>query len=124
MTLDLTGAQLHCVLEQQFVGPAPVLYPSATVGYAVTAAGTTGTAGDCAGRRVVTRRSRSAGPPSSTAQTYRVTVNNFLAGGGDGFSALTGGRTGDRPDRPRRVHRLPRAEPTGVRPATDRITVQ
>ncbi len=24
-------------------------------------------------------------------ETYRVTVNNFLAGGGDGFSVLTGG---------------------------------
>ncbi len=26
-----------------------------------------------------------------TAQTYRVTVNNFLAGGGDGFTVLKGG---------------------------------
>jgi 5'-nucleotidase len=25
------------------------------------------------------------------AASYRVTVNNFLAGGGDGFMALTGG---------------------------------
>jgi 5'-nucleotidase len=31
------------------------------------------------------------GQPVLAGQTYRVTVNNFLAGGGDGFSVLTGG---------------------------------
>ncbi|MEU1250969.1 bifunctional metallophosphatase/5'-nucleotidase [Micromonospora arida] len=91
VTLDLTGAQLYCVLEQQFV-TGRTLYPSATVGYVVDPAGTTGTVADpCAGTRVVRGSLTIGGTPVDTAATYRVTVNNFLAGGGDGFSALTGG---------------------------------
>ncbi|WFF01945.1 bifunctional metallophosphatase/5'-nucleotidase [Micromonospora sp. WMMD964] len=91
VTLDLTGAQLYCVLEQQFV-TARTLYPSATVGYVVDPNGTTGTTADpCAGTRVVRGSLTIGGTTVDTAATYRVTVNNFLAGGGDGFSALTGG---------------------------------
>ncbi|WP_422737330.1 bifunctional metallophosphatase/5'-nucleotidase [Micromonospora sp. WMMD729] len=91
VTLDLIGAQLYCVLEQQFV-TGRTLYPSSTVGYVVDPAGTTGTAADpCAGTRVVRGSLTIGGTAVDTAATYRVTVNNFLAGGGDGFSALTGG---------------------------------
>ncbi|MFI6065920.1 bifunctional metallophosphatase/5'-nucleotidase [Micromonospora sp. NPDC051227] len=91
VTLDLTGAQLYCVLEQQFV-TGRTLYPSATVGYVVDPNGTTGTVADpCAGTRVVRGSLTIGGTAVDTAATYRVTVNNFLAGGGDGFSALTGG---------------------------------
>ncbi|MFF0367981.1 bifunctional metallophosphatase/5'-nucleotidase [Micromonospora sp. NPDC005087] len=91
VTLDLTGAQLYCVLEQQFV-TGRTLYPSATVGYVVDPNGTTGTAADpCVGTRVVRGSLTFGGTAVDTAATYRVTVNNFLAGGGDGFSALTGG---------------------------------
>ncbi|MET7945248.1 bifunctional metallophosphatase/5'-nucleotidase [Micromonospora sp. NPDC005324] len=91
VTLDLTGAQLYCVLEQQFV-TARTLYPSATVGYVVDPFGTTGTVAEpCAGTRVVRGSLTLGGTAVDTAATYRVTVNNFLAGGGDGFSALTGG---------------------------------
>ncbi|MFF5178893.1 bifunctional metallophosphatase/5'-nucleotidase [Micromonospora sp. NPDC000316] len=91
VTLDLTGAQLYCVLEQQFV-TGRTLYPSSTVGYVVDPAGTTGTVADpCAGTRVVRGSLTLGGTAVDTAATYRVTVNNFLAGGGDGFSALTGG---------------------------------
>ncbi|MGW3621583.1 bifunctional metallophosphatase/5'-nucleotidase [Micromonospora arida] len=91
VTLDLTGAQLYCVLEQQFV-TGRTLYPSATVGYVVDPNGTTGTVADpCAGTRVVRGSLTLGGTTVDTAATYRVTVNNFLAGGGDGFSALTGG---------------------------------
>ncbi|MEW2431636.1 bifunctional metallophosphatase/5'-nucleotidase [Micromonospora sp. NPDC047644] len=91
VTLDLTGAQLYCVLEQQFV-VGRTLYPSATVGYVVDPNGTTGTVADpCAGTRVVRGSLTLGGTTVDTAATYRVTVNNFLAGGGDGFSALTGG---------------------------------
>lgn len=91
VTLDLTGAQLYCVLEQQFVTNR-TLYPSATVGYVVDPNGTTGTVAEpCAGTRVVRGSLTLGGTPVDTAATYRVTVNNFLAGGGDGFSALTGG---------------------------------
>lgn len=91
VTLDLTGAQLYCVLEQQFV-TGRTLYPSSTVGYVVDPAGTTGTVADpCAGTRVVRGSLTIGGTAVDTAATYRVTVNNFLAGGGDGFSALTAG---------------------------------
>ncbi|MEV4824796.1 bifunctional metallophosphatase/5'-nucleotidase [Micromonospora sp. NPDC049274] len=91
VTLDLTGAQLYCVLEQQFV-TGRTLYPSSTVGYVVDPAGTTGTAADpCAGTRVVRGSLTIGGTVVDTAATYRVTVNNFLSGGGDGFSALTAG---------------------------------
>ncbi|WP_410822487.1 bifunctional metallophosphatase/5'-nucleotidase [Micromonospora sp. 050-3] len=91
VTLDLTGAQLYCVLEQQFV-TGRTLYPSATVGYVVDPNGTTGTVADpCAGTRVVRGSLTLGGTAVDTAAIYRVTVNNFLAGGGDGFSALTGG---------------------------------
>ncbi|MET8349539.1 MULTISPECIES: bifunctional metallophosphatase/5'-nucleotidase [unclassified Micromonospora] len=91
VTLDLTGAQLYCVLEQQFV-TGRTLYPSATVGYVVDPNGTTGTAADpCVGTRVVRGSLTFGGTAVDAAATYRVTVNNFLAGGGDGFSALTGG---------------------------------
>ncbi|MFI6784012.1 bifunctional metallophosphatase/5'-nucleotidase [Micromonospora sp. NPDC050276] len=91
VTLDLTGAQLYCVLEQQFVTNR-TLYPSATVGYVVDPNGTTGTVADpCVGTRVVRGSLTIGGTAVDTAATYRVTVNNFLAGGGDGFSALTAG---------------------------------
>lgn len=91
VTLDLTGEQLYCVLEQQFV-TGRTLYPSSTVGYVVDPNGTTGTVADpCAGTRVVRGSLTIGGTAVDTAATYRVTVNNFLAGGGDGFSALTGG---------------------------------
>ncbi|MDZ5441167.1 bifunctional metallophosphatase/5'-nucleotidase [Micromonospora sp. 4G57] len=91
VTLDLTGAQLYCMLEQQFT-VARVLYASSTVHYVVDPNGTTAAAGaPCSGSRVVRGSLTINGAPVTDAATYRVTVNNFLAGGGDGFSVLTGG---------------------------------
>ncbi|MEU8369867.1 bifunctional metallophosphatase/5'-nucleotidase [Micromonospora tulbaghiae] len=91
VTLDLTGAQLYCMLEQQFT-VARVLYASSTVNYVVDVDGTTAPAGTpCAGTRVVRGSLTINGTPVTDTATYRVTVNNFLAGGGDGFSVLTGG---------------------------------
>ncbi|MBQ1071348.1 5'-nucleotidase C-terminal domain-containing protein, partial [Micromonospora sp. D75] len=43
------------------------------------------------GTRVVRGSLTINGTPVTDTATYRVTVNNFLAGGGDGFSVLTGG---------------------------------
>ncbi|MER6595580.1 bifunctional metallophosphatase/5'-nucleotidase [Micromonospora purpureochromogenes] len=91
VTLDLTGAQLYCVLEQQFV-VGRTLYPSSAVRYTVDVNGTTGTTADpCAGTRVVRGSLTLGGVTVTDAGTYRVTVNNFLAGGGDGFTALKSG---------------------------------
>ncbi len=91
-TLDLTGAQLQALLEQQFqVGRT--LYPSATLRYEVDAEGTTAAAGadPATGTRVLDASVTVAGDPVVATSTYRITVNNFLAGGGDGFSVLTSG---------------------------------
>ncbi|MGW5667493.1 bifunctional metallophosphatase/5'-nucleotidase [Micromonospora sp. NPDC003776] len=91
VTLDLTGAQLYCMLEQQFT-VARVLYASSTVHYVVDTNGTTAPAGaPCSGSRVVRGSLTINGAPVTDTGTYRVTVNNFLSGGGDGFSVLTGG---------------------------------
>jgi 5'-nucleotidase len=92
VTLDLTGAQLNCLLEQQYqVGR--VLYASDSVRYQVDPAGTPAAAGadPCTGTRVPDGSVQIGGAPVTADATYRVTVNNFLAGGGDGFSVLTGG---------------------------------
>jgi 5'-nucleotidase len=89
VTLDLSGAQLDCLLEQQYVVNR-VLSPSATVGYTVTASAPAGTAADpCSGQRV--NGLTIGGAPVDPAATYRITVNGFLAGGGDGFTVLTQG---------------------------------
>ncbi len=91
VTLDLTGGQLQCLLEQQFQ-TGRTLYVSDTVRYTVDSNGTTGSATDpCVGTRVPDASLTIGGQPVLPGSTYRVTVNNFLAGGGDGFSVLTGG---------------------------------
>ena len=86
-TVTLTGAQLKNVLEQQFPGfmgqtVQRILQPSAgfTFSYDTTRV---------AGERVTDIRLN--GIPIDPAASYRVTVNNFLADGGDGFTALTAG---------------------------------
>ena len=125
VTLDLTGAQLVCLLEQQFqVGRT--LYPSAGVRYAVDPAGRSAAAGadPCGGSRVVPDSLSIAGAPVAAGSTYRVTVNSFLAGGGDGFSVLRGGTgavTGPI-DLDAFTAYLGRVSPVPV-PALDRITV-
>ncbi|MDP9799253.1 5'-nucleotidase [Catenuloplanes nepalensis] len=85
VTQTFTGAQLKDVLEQQFAGfggqtTQRVLQVSAgfTYSFDSTAA---------AGSRVSDLALN--GTPIDPAATYRVTTNDFLANGGDGFSNLT-----------------------------------
>lgn len=87
VTQTFTGAQLKDVLEQQFVGfggqtTQRILQPSAgfTYSYDSTAA---------PGSRVSDMALN--GTPIDPAATYRVTTNDFLANGGDGFTNLTVG---------------------------------
>jgi 5'-nucleotidase len=89
-TLDLTGAQLQCLLEQQFQGINSPLYPSASLTYDVSLGGTTAAANanPCTGTRVPDGSVEINGTPVVATQVYRITVNNFLAGGGDGFTVL------------------------------------
>ena len=90
---DLTGAQIEHILEQQSPStrrrrPADVarqfqiLQPSA--GFTYTWNGT-GPAGKRVDPATITLNGYAIDPPA----TYRVTMNNFLATGGDDFPALT-----------------------------------
>ena len=90
-TLDLSGTQIQCLLEQQFT-VGRTLYPSATASYVVDPSGTTGPAANpCSGTRVVDSTVTIGGQSVVAGQSYRVTVNSFLAGGGDGFTVLKSG---------------------------------
>ena len=89
VVMTLTGAQLKALLEsQQKAGGEPtVLQPSEGFNYTWNAAAT-------AGDHV--RDMRLNGEPIAPASAYRVTVNSFMAEGGDGFITLQNGsaRTG------------------------------
>ena len=81
----LTGAQLKSVLEQQFdaKGLRPsVLVPSANFRFAYDLS-------KPLGQHIVAMRLD--GKPIDPNGRYRVVVNNFLASGGDGYTALTEG---------------------------------
>lgn len=87
-TLTLTGAQIRTVLEQQFdnpqVGQSRILQVSKGFHYTWTASAPTGSKVDPASITIN-------GVAVDPAAGYRVTVNNFLAGGGDGFTELAKG---------------------------------
>jgi 5'-nucleotidase len=109
VTMTLTAQQIKNLLEQQFVGclgqtTQRILQVSNGVKYSWSAA-----AAPCAKVTDVTLTPTDVTvvPPVATgapitlvaggvvlnpAQAYRVTVNNYLATGGDGFSVLTGGQ--------------------------------
>jgi 5'-nucleotidase len=94
VTLTLTGSQLHELLEQQWLGPrVRVLAPSRGFRYAWSGAAPAGAKVDPASLRLD-------GAPVLPERPYRVTVNSFLAAGGDGFSVLPQGteRVGGPPD--------------------------
>ncbi|SDS74900.1 5'-nucleotidase [Friedmanniella luteola] len=117
-TITLTGAQLDAVLEQQQKTAAvqPTwLQVSSTLGYTWT---TSAAPGSKVSKITV------AGQPVDPAASYRVTVNNFLAAGGDGFDVFAQGTglTGGPIDLDAFVAYLS-AHPALVAPAADRITV-
>lgn len=79
-TMTLTGAQLRAVLDQQFTvddGPT-VLQSSSNLRYTVVA-------GNRVGDISI------GGVPVVDDGRYRVTTNNFLSAGGDGFDSFTAG---------------------------------
>lgn len=81
VTMTLTGDQLKAVLEQQWVANR-ILQVSASLTYSWSASAPVGS-------KVSDIKIN--GAPVDPAASYRVTVNNFLAGGGDGFAAFTAG---------------------------------
>jgi 5'-nucleotidase len=86
VVMSLTGSQVKELLEQQFSGVNAarprILQPSAGFTYAWDNAA-------AAGSKVSDMRLN--GNLISPTQSYRVTVNSFLAEGGDGFAVLTQG---------------------------------
>ncbi len=92
VTLTLSGAQIKLLLEQQWLGQQKerILHASRNFAYTWDAARPVGD-------RVNASTIRLDGQPIAPNGRYRVTVNNFLAEGGDGFALLrlgTDRRTG------------------------------
>ncbi|MEW9554529.1 bifunctional UDP-sugar hydrolase/5'-nucleotidase [Nonomuraea sp. NPDC050783] len=119
--VTLTGAQLKTVLEQQFTGGpnnqafTKILQPSANFTY-------TYSRGAAWGSKVSDMKID--GVPVTDTQTIRVAANNFLVGGGDAFTAFTGGTDlwSGPLDIDAFVDHLGRNNPVAP-PATNRITV-
>lgn len=92
VTMTLTGAQIKAALEQQWLDPARprILQVSRGFSYVWDASAP-------AGSRIAPERMRLNGQPVDLGRNYRVTVNAFLAVGGDGFTTFKDGtepRTG------------------------------
>jgi 5'-nucleotidase len=131
LTMTLTGSQIERVLEQQFCGInspvnngfSRVLLPSAGLHYTWSLAAIG--AADCATADAINPASITLnGAPLDPGASYRVTVNTFLADGGDGFSVLREGtdRFGGPVDTDAFEAYLRAAEPTGIAPpATTRV---
>ena len=87
MTLSLTGKQIRDVLEQQWSGAnanSPrILQPSKELSYQYAA----NTAVSPRASNIIV-----AGSPLVDIKVYRVTVNSFLADGGDNFTVLKEGQ--------------------------------
>ena len=86
VTLTLTGAQIKAMLEQQWLDPKRPRILQVSKGFSYTWDGA-----KPYGERVIADRMSLNGQPIDPAASYRVTVNNYLAVGGDGFTALKEG---------------------------------
>lgn len=115
-TITLTGANLKNVLEQQWsASGTKILQISSTLHYTYSASAPIGS-------RV--SNITVAGVPVDPSGSYRVSVNNFLAAGGDGFTEFTKGTdlAGGPVDLDALVAYLG-AHPNLAPPPADRITV-
>jgi 5'-nucleotidase len=83
VSMDLTGAQIEQLLEQQWTATTQRILKTSGLTY-------TWDAVRPVGDRVVEILD-AGGQPLNAAATYRVTVNSFIAGGGDGFAVLPSG---------------------------------
>jgi 5'-nucleotidase len=86
VTLTLTGMQIKNALEQQWLDPKRPRILQVSKGFNYTWDGARPY-----GDRMVEGRMSLNGQRIDPAQSYRVTVNNYLAVGGDGFTALKDG---------------------------------
>lgn len=85
-TIDLTGADIKAVLEQQFDNPSAGQMRVLQISNGFTY---TWSASQPKGSKV--SNMALGGVPIDLDATYRVTCNNFLASGGDNFTAFTAG---------------------------------
>jgi 5'-nucleotidase len=86
MTIPMTGAQIIDVLEEQCQPQSasrPFLHLGVSTGFTYDLSKTINAANKCTG--VVVSNVRLNGVPLDSNATYIVTVNNFLADGGDNF---------------------------------------
>ncbi len=121
-TYDMTGAQIEALLEQQWFtnrpGGAEILRLGISSGftYAWSASAPNGSKVDPASIKLD-------GVTLDPAKTYRVTTNNFMADGGDSYTALVNGapRTGGKVDLDALVDYFG-AHPALTPPATPRST--
>ncbi|MDA3642959.1 bifunctional metallophosphatase/5'-nucleotidase [Saccharopolyspora indica] len=114
-TLTLTGEQLKNVLEQQWQPESTrILQVSSTLRYSYSASAPVGSKVSAI---------TVAGQPVDPAASYRVSVNNFLSAGGDGFTEFAKGTdlTGGPVDLDALVDYLA-AHPDIAPPPADRIT--
>jgi 5'-nucleotidase len=93
VTMTLTGAQILEMLKQQWCGGGVrVLLPSASVGYTFDQSVASDITGDpCAGAPNPVSNLTIGGTAVDPAAGYRITVNSFLADGGDSFPVLREG---------------------------------
>jgi 5'-nucleotidase len=83
--MDLTGADIEAALERQWEGqPYPRVLQISGITYSWNPAAPAGSRVDPASVAVN-------GAPLNLAATYTVTVNSFLADGGDNFTMLKNG---------------------------------
>ena len=86
VSMDLTGQQIYDVLNQQITGlnaaSSKILAVSKGFTYTYTKTGTP---------QVVDGSVAINGTPVVKATTYRISTNNFLSDGGDGFAAFAAG---------------------------------
>lgn len=85
VTMTLTGAGLYEAMEQQLDGNGPEQVLACSAGFQQTV-----DRGRKAGQRIVALRLN--GSPIDRTASYRITVNAFLADGGDNFRAFTQGQ--------------------------------
>ena len=84
VTLTMTGAQIEKVLEQQWGANVSIMQVSEGFTYTWKASGP-------AGDKIDPATIKLNGTVIDPAGSYRVTVNNFMAAGGDGYLAFTQG---------------------------------
>jgi 5'-nucleotidase len=94
VTMTLTGTQLLEMLKQQWCGASSrrILLPSQGVTYGWSAATAAAAQGQpCAGAPNPVSNVQIGGVAVDPVQSYRITVNSFLADGGDVFPVLRSG---------------------------------